>query len=86
MITITLNKNDIKDLKNGKEIQMLAYSEEIDDDCEDVRIRITAIPSKKEESWNGKRWETKNVNHIGCLLCILWDIHDHKAQLYDCCI
>lgn len=47
MITLTLNKN--KDLKNGKEIQMLAYSEEIDDDCEDVRIRITAIPSKKEE-------------------------------------
>lgn len=50
MITLTLNKNDIKDLKNGKEIQMLAYSEEIDDDCEDVRIRITAVPSKKEES------------------------------------
>lgn len=50
MITITLNKNDIKDLKNGKEIQMLAYSEEEEDDCKDVRIRITAIPSKKEES------------------------------------
>lgn len=48
MITLTINKNDIKDLKNGKEIQMLAYSEE--DDCKDVRIRITAISPKKEKA------------------------------------